>query len=104
VEDYGDWERFVERLARDLASALRRRIYGPHMERVRRLGSPSEKLVYLYLVLAQPQSYTTTRRTLDISDDTVARDFQILMGKGFIERDRRFLYWVAELEEEGGEG
>ena len=34
----GEWEEFVERLARDLTLALRRRLYVAQLERLRGLG------------------------------------------------------------------
>jgi len=97
LEGYGDeWEEFVERLARDLAPALLRQLYGPYLERLRFLGSSSEKLVYLYLLLAQPQSFMTLRRGLEMAEKTLARVLSRLRERRYIIVDRYFLYRVTE--------
>ena len=97
MEGYGDeWEEFVERLARDLAPALLRQLYGPYLERLRLLGSSSEKLVYLYLLLAQPQSFMTLRRGLGMAEKTLARVLGRLRDREYIIMDRYFLYRVTE--------
>jgi len=90
----GEWEKFVERLARDLAPALKRRLYIAQLEKMRRLGPPSEKLVYLYLVLAEPQSYTGIKRSLALGGRTVDRTLMKLRVRGYIAQDEVFLYWV----------
>jgi DNA-binding HxlR family transcriptional regulator len=92
----GEWEEFVERLVRDLAPALRRRMYQAEFERMLRLGPPSEKLVYLYLVQSQPQSFTTMRKGLGISKKTLARALRSLRRWRFVVLDERFLYWAEE--------
>ena len=91
----GEWEEFVERLAQDLAIAMKRRLYMAQLERMRRLGPPSEKLVYLYLVQSQPQSFTTMRRSLGISKKTLARALRSLRRWRFVVLDERFLYWAS---------
>lgn len=91
-----EWESLVEGLARDLGPALLRRVLGPHLDRIGDLNAPSEKLVYLYLLVTQPQSFTTLRRGLDISRDTLSRTLGCLSGIGVITRDTRFLYWISE--------
>ena len=86
----------MEGLARELVSALRRRLYGAHLDRLRGLGAASEKLVYLYLVLAEPQSFTTIRRGLSLGGRTVDRVLRRLRERGYVTQDVRFLYWIEE--------
>jgi len=95
----GDWDAFVEDLAEELAPALRRRLYDAHLRRLRRLRSTGEKLVYLFLVVAQPQTFTSIRRALSLSRDTVDRALRRLLEAGFVYQDERYLYWVSLLEE-----
>ena len=92
----GEREAFVEDLAEELVPALRRRLYGVHLDRMRVMRAQSEKLVYLYLVIAQPQSFTSTRRALSLSRKTVNLAFRRLMAAGFVVQDERYLYWVVE--------
>lgn len=86
----------MEALARDLVAAVRRKLYGVHLFRIRVMGAPSEKLVYLYLVFSQPQTYTSIRWALSISRDTVDRTLKKLLEARFVFHDDRYLYWLIE--------
>ena len=86
----------MEGLARELASALRKKFYRAHMVCIRRLGAPSEKLVYLYIFHTQPQSFTTIRRSLALGVKTVDRALKKLKEGGYIVQDNEFLYWLRE--------
>ena len=94
MDSVDEWEGFVEGLARELVSALRRRLYGVHLDRLRGLGAPSEKLVYLYLVLAEPQSFMGIRRSLGLAVKTVDRALRRLKASGCVMQDNVYLYWV----------
>ena len=74
----------------------RARLYGFHLVRVRMLRAPSEKLVYLYLILAQPQSFTGIRKGLGLAMRTVDRALRRLRASGCVRQDEVYLYWVAE--------
>ena len=91
-----EWESLVEGLARDLGPAILRRVMGQHLDRIVDLNSPSEKLIYLYLLVSQPQSFTTLRRGLGISRDTLGKTLGRLSGIGLVTCDIRFLYWIPE--------
>ena len=93
-----EWEDLVERLARDLTQAVRRRLYEAHLDRIRGMRTPSEKLIYLYLVLAEPQSFTDIRRGLALGGRTVDRALRRLRERGYVVQDRRYLYLVERLE------
>ena len=93
----GEWEEFVERLVRDLAPALRRRLYTAQLERLRGLGPPADKLVYLYLVIAEPQPFVGVWRGLGIGVKTVDRALRRLRESGYVVQDRAYLYWVEGL-------
>ena len=95
----GAWEEFVERLAQDLAPALRRRMYREQFERMLRLRPPSEKLVYLYLVQSQPQSFTTMRKGLGLGKTTLSRALESLRRWRFVILDERFLYWTEQQDD-----
>jgi predicted DNA-binding transcriptional regulator len=97
----GDWDQFVDELARELVPALVRRLYGFHLVRVRMLRAPSEKLIYLYLVLAEPQSFTGIRRGLGLAMRTVDRALRRLRASGCVRQDDVYLYWVADVKSRG---
>ncbi|MFH0849613.1 MAG: hypothetical protein V1924_01590 [Candidatus Bathyarchaeota archaeon] len=90
----------VDAIAQQLIPFLQRRLYGAHLDRVRGLRSPSEKLIYLYLLLAQPQSFTTTRRALSLGERTVDRSLRRLLEKECIILDDRYLYTLAPTHNE----
>jgi len=80
-------------LSRDLKKKLYPRKY---FNRLRGLESPAEKLVYLFLLLAQPQTFTSVRRLLGLGNKTVARCLKKLVDLGFVVQDENFLYWTVE--------
>ena len=94
--DRDEWEEFVERLVQDLAPALRRRLYRAQFERMLRLRPPSEKLVYLYLVESQPQSFITMRKSLGLGKATLSRALESLRRWRLVTLDERFLYWTEQ--------
>jgi DNA-binding MarR family transcriptional regulator len=93
-----EWEEFVERLARNLTPVLKRRLNMAQLERLRRLGPPSDKLVYLYLVRAEPQTFTEIRQGLEIGVKTVDRALRRLRERGYVVQDRKYMYWVEGVE------
>ena len=66
-----EWSRLVEGLADELQAALWVRRYRSHVDRIRSMAAPSEKLVYLYLMHSEPQSFTTIRRAMALNKATV---------------------------------
>lgn len=87
----------VERLADELQAALWVRHYGDHIERIRSFQRPSEKLIYLFLVKSEPQSFNTIRNALSLSNNSVDRALKRLLARGFVVLDDSYLYWVAPL-------
>lgn len=85
----------IERIADELQAALWIRRYGDHMERLRSLPRPSEKLIYLFLLQSEPQSFTTIRRSLSLSSGTVDKAARRLLGLGYVVLDETYLYWVS---------
>jgi len=84
-------------IAITLSRDLKRQLYPrKHFSRLRSLDSPAEKLVYLFLLLAQPQTFTSIRRLLGLGNKTVARCLKKLVDLRLIVLDENFLYWTAE--------
>jgi len=83
-------------IAAALSRDLKRQLYPrKYFVRLRGLESPAEKLVYLFLLLAQPQTFTSTRRLLGLGNKTVARCLKKLVDLGFVVLDEN-LYWTVE--------
>ena len=124
MEDYGgEWEEFIERLARELAqllipalakevsrglaSQLRRQLREDHFRRFRGMEDLSEKVVYRHLIETQPDTFTGIRRALAMDKKTLSRALKSLMRKEFVVLDDWSQYWVtepSELESPRGEG
>jgi hypothetical protein len=67
-----DWEEaLLNRVATEFADKIRHEYYLHYITAMRTLSSPSEKLVYLYLALFQPQTLRTLRRGLGLHENTV---------------------------------
>jgi len=90
-------EEILEEIVADLARDFKRLIYPrKYLERLQSLDTPSEKSVYLLFLVAQPQTFSSTRNLLKLSADTVNRALRKLMASHYIELDENFLYWIIE--------
>lgn len=90
-------EDLLKEIVAGLAQDLKRQIYPrKYFNRLRRLDTPAEKLIYLFLLVAQPQTFNSTRRLLKLSRDTVDRALKKLRTLGFVIQDENFLYWITE--------
>jgi DNA-binding MarR family transcriptional regulator len=69
--------------------------YRLHVDRIRSMSAYSEKLVYLFLLVSQPQSFITIRRAMDMSRSSLDRALRRLMENGYVELDETYMYWVA---------
>lgn len=63
------------------------------LQNLSRLDSSSEKLVYLFLCMTQPQTFTGIRRTLRMDKATLSRTLKRLQEKGLV-TVKDFLYWT----------
>ena len=90
-----DWEDVVSRHAIDLLGKVGLESELMHYKRVKILGAPSAKLVYIFIRHHQPQSLASIRRTLGIGSNSVLRALRELTRLGFIVRDEEFLYWMS---------
>jgi predicted DNA-binding transcriptional regulator len=98
MEPEGEWSALVESLAEALVPALSVKLRRAHYERILFIRAPSEKLIYLYLVKTQPQTFVDIRRALGLGRMTVDRALKGLMEKGYVVQDIRYLYWIEDVE------
>ena len=96
--DEEEWLGALGRLAEEALRKARREAELGHYERVRRIKSPTGKLVYLFMKDHQPQSVSSIRRTLGVGRNSVPRALEELVTLGYLVRDEEFLYWVTPLE------
>ncbi len=95
TEEYDEWDELIERVAKDLTDQIRREYYMHYLNVVRTLSSPSEKLVYLYLAMFQPQTLKSTRKILGIHENTALNSFNKLITGGHAVRDEH-VYWLKK--------
>ena len=88
-------EELVSFLLESVARDFKRQVYPrKYFDRLRKLGTPAEKLVYLFLLIAQPQTFTSIHRLLRLSKDTVDKALKKLVKRRFIAQDENFIYWT----------
>jgi len=84
-------------IATTLSRDLKRQLYPrKYFIRLRSLDRPAEKLVYLFLLLAQPQTFASVRRLLGLGNKTVARCLKKLVDLRLVILDENFIYWTSE--------
>jgi len=94
-----DDHELVEELVKALMWEVKRRLQPRRaLQNLKRLKTPSEKLIYLYLYYNQPQTFTGMRKTLDISKKTLAKALKKLLDESLITIDKEYLYWTVETE------
>jgi len=64
-----------------------------YVDVVRKVARPTEKLLYLYIALFQPQTFSTLRRGLDLHENTIVRALKSLSEDGHITQDERYFWW-----------
>lgn len=85
-------EEIIEGLARELKKLIYSRKY---FNNVRSLDAPAEKLVYLYIWICQPQTFTSIKRCLRLPGTTVARSLRGLKKENLITQNEGGLYWLV---------
>jgi len=98
-----DWDEFIRKLAEELLREMNRQLFRRYGIQLRRLRSPSEKLIYEHLIYNQPRTFTIIKRELDLSKPTAIRTMKRLKARGAIFQDENFLFWVKETEPQNAE-
>ncbi len=80
-------------MAEKIATQIKRRYYIEYIDVVRKVAKPTEKLLYLYIALFQPQSFSTIRQGLSVHENTIVRTLKSLSKYGYITQDERYLWW-----------
>jgi DNA-binding MarR family transcriptional regulator len=80
-------------VAEELATRIKRRYYMEYVDVVRKVAKPAEKLLYLYIALFQPQTFSTLRRGLGLHENTIVRALKALSKEGHITQDERYFWW-----------
>jgi len=92
-------EEYLKRVG-ELLRVARERDELRHYGRIRRLRSPTAKLIYEFLRSHQPQTLLSIRHVLGVKRNTAPAAMRELLDKGFVVVDEEFFYWVAPFEGE----
>jgi hypothetical protein len=90
-----EWDQLINGISFDIVEDLRWKLWGDHWVRIRKLGAPSEKLVYIFLVLSGPSNFVGIKRSLKLGSSTVDRSLKSLLVSGFVCLDDAYLYRVV---------
>jgi predicted transcriptional regulator len=86
-------DELVSEVAFELAKELKRLMYPREcFSHMWALSNSTDKLVYMYIWLTQPQTFASIRRSLNLSKATLARSLRRLEEKGLIAREGLILY------------
>jgi hypothetical protein len=89
-------EQAIAEIAETLAVELKKLLYPrEYFEKMRQLKTLAEKLVYLYILLTQPQTFSGVKQGLGICKASAAKALQKLERMGLIAQDSYFLYWIT---------
>ncbi len=90
-----DFEEVFRLLADDLSQTIRRDAYKTDIERINKLSTAYEKLIFIFTIVFQPQHYSSYRRILGIrSEKTLDKSLQTLEAKGFMTKDTNQFWWI----------
>jgi len=90
-----EWDQLIKGISFDIVEDLRWKLWDDHWVRIRKLGAPSEKLVYIFLVLSGPSNFVGIKRSLKLGSSTVDRSLKSLLVSGFVCLDDAYLYRVV---------
>ena len=96
-----DWDEVFRRVSSHLVDRIQREYYMRIIGDMRNLDTASEKLIYLYLALFQPQSFSSLRRGLGLHRNTVQSTLHSLKTRGVLTRDDRFFWWIKRNKDLG---
>ncbi len=90
---------FFRPLVDELTRAIRRDAYNRDIERICKLATANQKLIFLFTTVFQPQHWSSYRRILGIrSENTLDESLEALREGGFIAKDANHFWWISRNE------
>ncbi len=90
----GGWDDVTQRIVEGVVSSIRREYFMGYISRMRELGASSEKLVYIYLALFQPQTALSIRHGTGLHMNTLSDALHSLQDAGYVRLDDGALWWT----------
>jgi len=95
-DDFYGYDEVVRGVVDGLVDAVRREYYMGYVGRLREIGAPSAKVVYVYLAFFQPQVALSIRRGTGLGRNTLHDALKMLKEGGYIIEDEKGLFWTRE--------
>jgi len=93
-EDEG-WDDVTRRIVDGVVASIRREYFMGYVGRMREIGASSEKLVYIYLALFQPQTSLSIRHGTGLHRNTLSDALSSLQKAGYVMLDEGALWWTT---------
>jgi hypothetical protein len=91
----GGWDDITRRIVDGVVASIRREYFMGYVSRMRELGASSEKLVYMYLALFQPQTILSIRYGTGLHRNTVSDALGQLVENEYVVEDEKGLLWTT---------
>ncbi len=94
------WDDVTQRIVEGVVASVRREYFMGYISRMREIGASSEKLVYIYLALFQPQTALSIRYGTGLHRNTVSEALGTLREHGYVRLDAGALWWTSHVDGE----
>lgn len=91
---YEGWDDVTRRIVDGVVASIKREYFMGYVERMREIGASSEKLVFIYLALFQPQTSLSIRYGTGLHRNTVSDALETLRVNGYVRLDGGALWWT----------
>jgi hypothetical protein len=81
-----------------VVASIRREYFMGYVGKMREIGASSEKLVYIYLALFQPQTSLSIRHGTGLHRNTLSDALSHLREEGYVRLDEGSLWWTNPRE------
>jgi hypothetical protein len=96
LEDVDEgWDDVTRGIVDGVVASIRREYFMGYVGRMRKIGASSEKLVYIYLALFQPQTSLSLRHGTGLHRNTLSDALNHLRETGYVQLDDGALWWTT---------
>ena len=100
-EGFEGWDDLVNGIVEGVVSSIKREYFMGYVNHMREIGAASEKLVYIYLALFQPQTSLSLRRGTGLHRNTLSEALSSLQRAGYVRLDEGALWWTSVVDDGG---
>lgn len=97
-DDDEGWDDVTRSIVDGVVASIRREYFMGYIGKMREIGASSEKLVYIYLALFQPQTSLSIRHGTGLHRNTLSDALSRLREEGYVRLDDGALWWTNPRE------